>query len=69
MTIVSAWRRAAEDPDLADREKATTGGAALTEMRDDTVTATGRLPGFAVITATPAGWLRKASRKAFVMGC
>ncbi|BCH00828.1 hypothetical protein MesoLj131b_28270 [Mesorhizobium sp. 131-2-5] len=67
--MVSARSRGSDEVDFIESEKATTGGAALTEISEDTVIATGLSPGSAVITATPAGWRRKASRKALVIGC
>ncbi|GLQ76541.1 hypothetical protein GCM10007881_00560 [Mesorhizobium huakuii] len=67
--MVSARSKGSDEVDFIESEKATTGGAALTEISEDTVIATGLSPGSAVITATPAGWRRKASRKALVIGC
>lgn len=67
--MVCARSKGSDEVDFIDSENATTGGAALTEISEDTVIATGLSPGSAVITATPAGWWRKASRKALVIGC
>ncbi len=62
--MVSARSRGSVEFERADKEKAITGGAALTEISDEIVSATGQSPGSAVTTATPAGWWRKAVRKA-----
>ena len=52
--MVSAGSKGSDEVDFIDSEKATTGDAALTEISEDTVIATGRSPGSAVITAPPA---------------
>ena len=46
--------------DWLEMENTSNGGSALTENTDVAVNPTGPSPASAVITATPAGWLRNA---------
>ena len=59
-TTVSARTSARALDDASDRENAIVGGAALTEITELTVRATGSSPGSPVMIVTPAGWWRKA---------
>src|SRR5690606_23349266 len=57
-TSVSALRIVGVADESDDTEKTRRGGSTLTEKTDVAVSPTGPSPASAVMTATPAGWLR-----------